>query len=51
MGGFSEGVEVITDIEQASGHDIAILVTAHKACIDLDWSGLSVNEKLGDSRW
>lgn len=39
-GGFSEGVEVITDIDQASGHDIAILVTAHKACVDLDWNGL-----------
>ena len=39
-GGFSDGVEVITDIDKASGHDIAILVTAHKACVDLDWNGL-----------
>ena len=25
---------------EAKGYDIAVVVTAHRACIELDWSGL-----------
>ena len=38
---FPESVNVITDLSQAKGHHLAVLVTAHKACIDLDWSALA----------
>jgi len=38
--GYPEGVDVITDINQAQGYDIAVLVTAHRACLDLDWNQL-----------
>ena len=37
---FPEGIEVVTDISQANGYDMAVLVTAHKACLELDWSRL-----------
>ena len=33
-------VEIIRDITQAKGFDAAILVTAHEACLSLDWSSL-----------
>jgi nucleotide sugar dehydrogenase len=39
-GGFSEGVQVHSTLEEASGYDLVILVTAHKACLEADWSGL-----------
>ena len=38
---FPESVDVVQDLSQASGHDLAVLVTAHKACVDLDWSALA----------
>ena len=38
---FPDSVEVIQDLSKASGHDLAVLVTAHKACVDLDWSALA----------
>jgi UDP-N-acetyl-D-mannosaminuronate dehydrogenase len=39
-GGFSEGVQVHGSLEEAEGYDLAILVTAHKACLEADWSAL-----------
>jgi nucleotide sugar dehydrogenase len=39
-GGFSEGVQVHGSLEGAEGYDLAILVTAHKACLEADWSAL-----------
>ena len=38
---FPESVEVVHDLSRASGHDLAVLVTAHEACVDLDWSALA----------
>ena len=38
---FPESVDVVQDLSQASGHDLAVLVTAHKACVDLDWPALA----------
>ena len=38
---FPEGIEVITDIETANGYDIAVLATAHKMCLDLDFKDLA----------
>ena len=40
FGDYPEGVEVISEIENAEGYDIAVLVTAHKACVELDWGSL-----------
>ena len=40
FGEYPEGVEVISDIADAKGYDIAVLVTAHKACLNLDWDKL-----------
>ena len=37
---YPEGVEVISDITDAKSYDIAVLVTAHKACLSLDWEKL-----------
>ena len=37
---YPEGIEVISNLDEAIGYDIAVLVTAHKACINLDWSEL-----------
>ena len=37
---YPENVEVISEIENAQGYDIAVLVTAHKACLELDYSEL-----------
>jgi len=41
FGEYPEGVEVISNIEDAMGYDIAVLVTAHKACLNLDWASLA----------
>ena len=41
--GFPEGVEVVSDISSAKGYDIAVLVTAHKACTNIDWGSLLKN--------
>ncbi len=38
---FPDGVEVISDIDSAGGYDLAVLVTAHKACQEIDWAGLA----------
>ena len=35
-----EGIEVIEDLVNASGFDMVVLATAHKECIDIDWSAL-----------
>ena len=40
-GSYPEGVEVISDIGAAQGYDMAVLVTAHKACLALDWASLA----------
>ena len=40
FGEYPDGVEVISDIADAEGYDIAVLVTAHKACLNLDWGRL-----------
>ena len=40
-GSYPEGVEVISSITDAKGYDMAVLVTAHKACLALDWSALA----------
>jgi nucleotide sugar dehydrogenase len=40
FGEYPDGVEVISDIADAEGYDIAVLVTAHKACLNLDWEQL-----------
>ena len=37
---FPEDVIVCSSIEDAEGYDIAVLVTAHKSCVDIDWQGL-----------
>ena len=37
---FPEDVSVISDVYSESSADIAILVTAHKACLTLDWDKL-----------
>jgi nucleotide sugar dehydrogenase len=38
---FPEGVEVITDIDSAKGFDVAVLATAHKACLELGFEKLA----------
>jgi nucleotide sugar dehydrogenase len=38
---FPEGVEVITDIDSAKGFDVAVLATAHRACLELDFEKLA----------
>ena len=38
---FPNSVEVIQDLSQAKGHDLAVLVTAHQACLNIDWSALA----------
>ena len=40
-GGFLEGVTVHTSIDQATGYDAAILVTAHEACLSIDWQAVA----------
>ena len=40
---YPEGVTVIEGINYAKDYDIAVLVTAHKACVDLDWKSLLAN--------
>ena len=40
---YPEGVTVIEDINNVQDYDIAVLVTAHKACVDLDWQSLLGN--------
>ena len=35
-----EGIEVIEDLSSASGFDMVVLATAHKECVEIDWSAL-----------
>jgi len=35
-----EGIEVIDDISTADGFDMVVLATAHKECVEIDWSAL-----------
>ena len=37
---FPEGVVSISDLSEAREYDMVVLVTAHKACLELDWQGL-----------
>ena len=37
------GVVPIKDISHAEGYDTVILVTAHKACLEIDWKELLNN--------
>ena len=38
--GMPDHVDWVDDITAAEGYDMAVLVTAHKACVDLDWNAL-----------
>ena len=38
---FPDNVDVVTDLSDASGYDMAVLVTAHKACLSIDWGDLA----------
>ena len=40
---FPEGVIAETDVSEANGYDMVVLVTAHKACLELDWQALLSN--------
>ena len=40
---FPKHVDVVKEINDAQGYDIAVLVTAHKACVNLDWQALLGN--------
>ena len=40
FGQYPEGVEIVSNIGDANDFDIAVLVTAHKACVNLDWENL-----------
>ncbi len=40
---YPEGVVPVEDISDAEGYDLAILVTAHKACLEIDWKELLNN--------
>ena len=37
---YPEGVVPVDDISEIDGYDLVILVTAHKACLDIDWNAL-----------
>ena len=37
---YPEGVVSVEDISDAEGYDLVILVTAHKACLEIDWRAL-----------
>ena len=40
---YPKGVVPIDEISQAEGYDLVILVTAHKACLEIDWRALLDN--------
>ena len=42
---FPDSVGVVADLSEVKDHDIAVLVTAHKACVDLDWGSLAMQMK------
>jgi nucleotide sugar dehydrogenase len=35
-----ESIEVVADLSAAEGFDLVVLVTAHRACLAIDWSAL-----------
>ena len=35
---FPSNIEIVSGIEEAKDYDMVVLVTAHKACLGLDWS-------------
>ena len=37
---FPEGVVSVSEINEAQDYDMVVLVTAHKACLEVDWQGL-----------
>ena len=37
---YPEGVLSVNEISEAEGYDLVILVTAHKACLEIDWQAL-----------
>ena len=37
---FPEGVHSVSRLSEAQDYDMVVLVTAHKACLELDWQGL-----------
>jgi nucleotide sugar dehydrogenase len=37
---FPDTIEVVEDLQSAEGYHLAVLVTAHKACTEVDWSAL-----------
>ena len=38
---FPKGIEVVSNIDSAQGYDLAVLVTAHQACKEIDWAALA----------
>jgi nucleotide sugar dehydrogenase len=40
---FPNTVTPVADLNDAKGYHLAVLVTAHKACTDIDWAGLASN--------
>ena len=40
---YPEDVIPVDDLSEAIGYDMVILVTAHKACLEIDWMGLLGN--------
>ena len=38
---FPDDIDVVTDLSQANGYDMVVLVTAHKACLSIDWESLN----------
>jgi nucleotide sugar dehydrogenase len=40
---FPTGVEVFSDINDVRDYDLVVLVTAHDACLDIDWQNLAAN--------
>lgn len=39
--GFPESVDVVKDLSDAKGHHLAVLITAHRACVEIDWATLA----------
>jgi nucleotide sugar dehydrogenase len=37
---FPEGLHSVSRLSEAQDYDMVVLVTAHKACLELDWQGL-----------
>ena len=38
---FPESVDVVKDLSDAKGHHLAVLITAHRACVEIDWATLA----------